>query len=37
MRDVAAAQAIKNRGIENNALGYSVSENACGDDWTGCA
>ena len=34
-RDVAAAQVIRNRGIENNALGHSVSENACGDDGTG--
>jgi putative transposase len=33
-RDVAAAQVIRNRGIEN-ALGHSVSENACGDGLTG--
>ncbi len=33
-RDVAAAQVIRNRGVEN-ALGHSVSENACGDGLTG--
>lgn len=32
-RDVAAAQAIRNRGI--SALGRSVDENACGDGLTG--
>ena len=32
-RDVAAAQVIRNRGI--NALGRSVEENACGDGLTG--
>ncbi|BAY48753.1 putative transposase IS891/IS1136/IS1341 family protein [Scytonema sp. HK-05] len=32
-RDVAAAQVIRNRGI--NALGRSVVENACGDGLTG--
>ncbi|MGH7998592.1 MAG: RNA-guided endonuclease InsQ/TnpB family protein [Brasilonema sp.] len=32
-RDVAAAQVIRNRGI--NALGRSVLENACGDGLTG--
>jgi putative transposase len=32
-RDVAAAQVIRNRGID--ALGHSVSENACGDGLTG--
>ena len=32
-RDVAAAQIIRNRGI--NALGRSVEENACGDGLTG--
>ncbi len=32
-RDVAAAQVIRNRGI--NALGRSVEQNACGDDLTG--
>ncbi|NET59755.1 MAG: hypothetical protein F6K47_27485, partial [Symploca sp. SIO2E6] len=25
----------RNRGIEENALGHSVCENACGDDGTG--
>ncbi len=34
-RDVAAAQVIRNRGVEESALGHSVSENACGDDGTG--
>ncbi|MGK7887267.1 MAG: zinc ribbon domain-containing protein [Crocosphaera sp.] len=42
-RDVAAAQVIRNRGIEEyvhtehsrSALGHSVSKNACGDDGTG--
>ncbi len=34
-RDVAAAQVIRNRGVEEYALGHSVSENACGDDGTG--
>ncbi|NET59268.1 MAG: transposase, partial [Symploca sp. SIO2E6] len=34
-RDIAAAQVIRNRGIEENALGHSVCENACGDDGTG--
>ena len=33
-RDVAAAQVIRNRGVEN-ALGHGVSENACGDGLTG--
>jgi putative transposase len=33
-RDVAAAQVIRNRGVEN-ALGHSVLENACGDGLTG--
>ena len=33
-RDVAAAQIIRNRGLEN-ALGHSLSENACGDDGKG--
>jgi len=33
-RDVAAAQVIRNRGIEK-ALGHSVLENACGDGLTG--
>ncbi|MFB2879987.1 RNA-guided endonuclease InsQ/TnpB family protein [Floridanema aerugineum] len=32
-RDVAAAQVIRNRGID--ALGRSVNQNACGDDLTG--
>jgi putative transposase len=32
-RDVAAAQVIRNRGV--NALGRSVEENVCGDDLTG--
>ena len=32
-RDVAAAQVIRNRGI--NALGQSVSENVCGEVLTG--
>ncbi|RAM50772.1 MAG: transposase [Hapalosiphonaceae cyanobacterium JJU2] len=32
-RDVAAAQVIRNRGV--NALGRSVEENACGDGLTG--
>ncbi|EAZ89033.1 ISSoc12, transposase [Crocosphaera chwakensis CCY0110] len=34
-RDVAAAQVIRNRGVEENALGHSVSENACGDGLAG--
>jgi putative transposase len=33
-RDVAAAEVIRNRGVEN-ALGHSVLQNACGDDLTG--
>lgn len=33
-RDVAAAQVIRNRGIEN-ASGHGVLENACGDGLTG--
>ncbi|WP_204101761.1 MULTISPECIES: helix-turn-helix domain-containing protein, partial [Spirulina sp. CCY15215] len=33
-RDIAAAEVIRDRGIEN-ALGHSVSKNACGDDLTG--
>ncbi|WP_204104256.1 MULTISPECIES: zinc ribbon domain-containing protein, partial [Spirulina sp. CCY15215] len=33
-RDIAAAEVIRDRGIKN-ALGHSVSENACGDDLTG--
>jgi putative transposase len=33
-RDVAAAQVIRNRGIEN-ALGHSVSKNVCGDGLAG--
>ncbi|KMW70469.1 transposase, partial [Limnoraphis robusta CS-951] len=33
-RDVAAAQVIRNRGIEY-ALGHGVSENVCGDDLAG--
>jgi putative transposase len=33
-RDVAAAQVIRNRGIEN-ALGHGVSENVCGDGLAG--
>lgn len=32
-RDVAAAQVIRNRGVD--ALGHSVSENVCGDDAAG--
>jgi putative transposase len=35
-RDVAAAQVIRNRGIEN-ALGHGVSENVCGDELAGAA
>jgi putative transposase len=34
-RDVAAAQVIRNRGVEDYALGHSVSENACGDGLAG--
>lgn len=34
-RDVAAAQVIRNRGVEKNALGHGVSENACGDGLAG--
>ena len=34
-RDVAAAQVIRNRGIENCASGHDVLENACGDDLAG--
>ena len=33
-RDIAAAEVIRDRGIKN-ALGHSVSKNACGDDLTG--
>ena len=36
-RDVAAAQVIRNRGVENveNALGHGVVKNACGDGLAG--
>jgi putative transposase len=34
-RDVAAAQVIRNRGIENYASGHDVFKNVCGDDLTG--
>jgi putative transposase len=30
-RDVAAAQVIRNRGVEEYMLGHSISENICGD------
>ena len=33
-RDIAAAQVIRNRGIES-VLGHSILENACGDVLTG--
>ncbi|MEA5533134.1 transposase [Crocosphaera sp. XPORK-15E] len=41
-RDVAAAQVIRNRGVEEyalhqDALGHSVSENVCGDGLAGAA
>ncbi|GBF82860.1 transposase ISSoc12 family protein [Aphanothece sacrum FPU1] len=36
-RDVAAAQVIRNRGVEDYALGLSVSENVCGDGLAGAA
>ncbi len=35
-RDIAAAQVIRNRGIEN-ALGHGVSKNVCGDGLAGAA
>jgi putative transposase len=34
-RDVASAQVIRNRGVENYAPGHGVSENACGDGLDG--
>ena len=36
-RDVAAAQVLRNRGVEEYSLGNSVLENVCGDDLTGAA